>query len=252
MKVVIIEDEKITAEDLVSCIAEVRKDYEVVKILGSVKTATKYFEENTDFDLIFSDIQLSDGVSFEIYKNLQIQVPVIFCTAYDNFSLEAFKTNGIAYVLKPFSTPNIAEAIDKFELLTKKKDNSLNDLLAYFENNNPNSSIAKSILIHQNDKIIPLNIDKIGLINLENGIIKLHTIAGKIFVSSQTLEEFEKMNLPYFYRVNRQIILNRNIIKDVSQYFNRKLLINISLEFSEHILVSKEKSPAFLSWLANS
>jgi len=115
MRILIIEDEKITAEDLAYSIKEVRPNFEIVKMVSSIKSATTFLKTKPLIDLIFSDIQLTDGLSFEIFKQVEVQVPVIFCTAYDEYALNTFDTNGIAYLLKPFTTEAIEKAIQKFE-----------------------------------------------------------------------------------------------------------------------------------------
>jgi Response regulator containing CheY-like receiver and SARP domains len=117
MNIIIIEDERLTAEDLKDIIIENNPDCNVIKILSSVKEATEYLSSHPQPDLIFSDIQLGDGLSFEIYKQVQVNVPIVFCTAYDEYALTAFETNGIHYILKPFNEDKIAEAIEKFKRL---------------------------------------------------------------------------------------------------------------------------------------
>src|ERR1700739_2942430 len=119
MKVVIIEDEKLTAEDLEESIKNAAPDATITAILKSVKEAVDYFKQNSVPDLIFSDIQLGDGLSFEIFKSLSLTVPVIFCTAYDEYALNAFKANGVDYIVKPYTQKNITEAITKFKELKK-------------------------------------------------------------------------------------------------------------------------------------
>ncbi len=119
MKVVIIEDEPLVAQDLENSLKKIRKDLEVVCILGSVLEAVDYFKKHEQPDLVFSDIQLGDGLSFEITKEVDINVPIIFCTAYDEYAIEAFRTNGIAYILKPFDTKSLEKAVSKFEGLKR-------------------------------------------------------------------------------------------------------------------------------------
>ena len=157
LNVVIIEDEKLTALDLASTLKKIDADIEVKAILSSVEEALAYFQTNTSFDLVFSDIQLPDGLSFDIFKKIRLSVPVIFCTAYDQYALKAFDANGIDYLLKPFNKDTISKAIDKYRLL-KGKVQGQPDMYEKFMNLVEQKSIrqASSIIVYQGDKIIPL------------------------------------------------------------------------------------------------
>ena len=250
MRVLIIEDEKVASDSLIESIKEVRPDYTVVKVLVSVEEAKSYFKTGTTINLIFSDIQLGDGLSFEIFKQINIDVPVIFCTAYDEYALEAFNANGIAYILKPFDVHAVQSAIHKFENLTNKHNNQISQLLNYFSNT-PAQSNVKSILVYQKDKIIPVDTNDIAIMHLSNGIVKLCTFDNRTLLATQSLEDFEKLNIPHFFRANRQFLINRKAVKEALQHFNRKLLVSVVIKFSEEILISKEKVPAFFSWLSN-
>jgi DNA-binding LytR/AlgR family response regulator len=172
MKVVVIEDETITADDLIENLLAVRPNYTVVKLLTSVAEARIYFKQQPEIDIIFSDIQLGDGISFDIFKELTINTPIVFCTAYNTYALEAFKANGIDYILKPFSQAEIKKAVEKFELLTNKNGVSINKLLNYLsdkqlKNNN------MSLLVYQKDMIIPIDTNDIAIVQLLNGTVKL-------------------------------------------------------------------------------
>ncbi len=251
MRILIIEDEKLTANDLAFSIKEVRPNFTVIKILTSVKSAINYLKKKPAIDLIFSDIQLTDGLSFEIFKAIEIEAPIIFCTAYDEYALNAFDVNGIAYLLKPFTTEAIKIAIEKFENLTQQKDNKLTKLLQYMEQSN-NPKASPTILVYQGEKIIPVPFNDIALIYLENGIVKLHTFDNQVFVVSETLEELAKINHSDFFRANRQYLVHQKAIKNAAKYFNRRLVLHLDIPFDEKIIISKEKAPAFLDWLAQS
>jgi DNA-binding LytR/AlgR family response regulator len=250
MKIVVIEDEKITADDLIENLLEIKPNYTIVKILKSISEALVFFQQQPEIDLIFSDIQLGDGLSFDIFKKTNINIPIIFCTAYNEFALEAFKANGIDYILKPFNTAEIKKAIEKFELLANKNEVSINKLLEYFSLKQP---VAKnsSILVYQKDVIIPINTYDIAIVQLNNGIVKLVAFNGTTYFTTQSLEEIEKLNILFFFRANRQFILHRNIVKDVVQHLNRKLLVRLIIPFDEQIFISKEKTSAFLAWLTS-
>ncbi len=251
MRILIIEDEKLTANDLASCIHEVRPDFMLVKILTSVKSAITFLKAKPAIDLIFSDIQLTDGLSFEIFKAIEIDAPIIFCTAYDEYALNAFDVNGIAYLLKPFTTETIEVAIEKFEKLTHQKDDKLAKLLQFMEQSNQRKA-SPTILVYQGEKIIPVPFNDIALMYLKNGIVKLQTFDNQIFIASETLEELDKVNNPDFFRVNRQYLVHQKTIKSAAKYFNRRLVLHLNIPFDEKIIISKKKAPSFLDWLAQS
>jgi two-component system response regulator LytT len=253
MKIVIIEDELFTAEDLASCIMELRSNYEAVKILQSVKEAKAYFSRHSDFNLVFSDIHLGDGLSFEIFKSIEVKCPVIFCTAFDNYAIEAFKVNGIDYILKPVNKKNILEAIEKFERLTAPDARvipAMSDLLELFKNKSDEKNI-KSILVHYKDKIIPVKIEDIAIFFIRNEGTSIVDFAGKTYSINESLEEIETIIPHTFFRANRQFIIHRKVVQDATHHFSRKLNLNLTIPFHEQISVSKEKTPSFLKWLEN-
>ena len=252
LKIAIIEDEKLTALDLADTLKKVDSDIEVVAILASVKQAISYFKRDSNFDLVFSDIQLPDGLSFDIFKNVQITVPVIFCTAYDKYALEAFDANGIDYLLKPFNNASVSKALDKYhvlKLIFSASDNKFDNLLQKL--GLQLSHQTTSIIIHKGDKIIPIETQNIALFFLEDENVFALTFDLKKHIVTQNLEELENLCGAYFFRANRQYLINRKAVKDASRYFNRKLLIHLSFNYSDQIIVGKLKTSLFLEWLTN-
>lgn len=251
MNVLIIEDEQITAESLRDYIKELRPAYNILAIINSVEDALEYLKNKPHIDVIFSDIQLSDGISFEIFQQAAINAPIIFCTAYNNYMMEAFETNGLAYILKPFDAASVRSAIEKLEKISGKSNNQVQQLLQYLNNPKEKPAVA-SLLVHQKDKIIPISFSDIAVIFLDNSMVKLFTFYNQTWYATQSLEEIEKIKPNFFFRANRQIIIQRKAIKEISHHFNRKLLVHLNISFSEQILISKEKASLFLEWLANS
>jgi two-component system, LytTR family, response regulator LytT len=250
MKIVIIEDEKLTAEDLAGTIASLDPDAEIVSLLYSVKEAVSYFRTRAMPDLIFSDIQLGDGLSFEIFKAVSIPSPVIFCTAYDEFALNAFKANGIDYILKPFSSKTIAEALQKYKTLIRSATGNQAGIDAIIETlKSRESQGSTSILVHYQDKIIPVKLMDIALLYIENETTHLLTFDRKTYYLKKNLDELQQQTGSQFFRVNRQCLVNRKAIKDATQYFSRKLSINLVVPFNNTLTVSKERIPQFLQWL---
>lgn len=252
MKIVIIEDERLTAENLADTIRAIEPDSEIIAILYSVKEALSYFKKNSAPDLIFSDIQLGDGLSSEIFESLNITSPVIFCTAFDEYALNAFKANGIEYILKPFTSKAIEDAMQKYKTLLNTFRGNLNPYGAILEAlANKGMAKSSSILVNHRDKILPIKIDDVAVFYIENEITQLLTFDKRVYCISKKLEELEQISGNGFYRTNRQCLLNRKAVIDVSHYFSRKLSVNISVPFKYPITVSKEKAPQFLDWLEN-
>ncbi len=253
MEIVLIEDEKLTAKDLATTILSVEPDTQIIASLGSVKEAINYFKKDIHVDLIFSDIQLGDGLSFEVFKEVHVNAPVIFCTAYDEYALNAFKTNGIDYILKPFNSKTIEEAFSKYRNLRKSLiDNTLQyDNIAKILVNNI-SGQKTSLLVHYQDKILPVRIDDIAVFYLKYEVTHFLTFDRRSLSIEKNLEELEQIIGNSFFRVNRQCLVNRKAIAHASRYFSRKLSLNLVLPFKEPITISKEKTPQFLEWLSGS
>jgi len=252
MKIIIIEDEQLTSKDLQKTLLSIDESIEIVAVLQSVEEALAFFKASTiAFDLVFSDIELGDGLSFEIFANTKNTKPIIFCTAYNDYALQAFDTYSIEYILKPFSKETVAKALDKYISL---KENFTTTNLEY--NNIMHLVKAQitgnsgSVIVKQGSKIIPLDIHQIALFYFENGYSFAYTFDQKINILSKSLEDLELCFTPVFFRANRQFLVNRKAIKDVTTTFNRKLLLNLTVPFKDDILIGKLKHAAFLDWLA--
>lgn len=243
MNIVIIEDEPLTARDLEACIRAAEPAAKIVAVLPSVAEATQFFRDNASPDLIFSDIQLGDGLSFSIFASLEQGVPVIFCTAYDAYALDAFKAAGIDYILKPFSAKSIAGALGKYQRLT---GSAFKELAALFGQ----SATRRNLLVYHKEKIVPVNLTDIALFYLKADAVQLVTFAKQVYTLHKTLEEIEKMAGAVFYRVNRQCLVNREAIRDVSQDGGRRLLVNLLVPCEEKVTVGRARVSDFLEWLA--
>jgi two-component system response regulator LytT len=250
MNIIIIEDERLTAEDLADMISEAEPGINIAATLSSVREALDYFRNNEEPDLIFSDIQLGDGLSFEIFQAVDVKAPIIFCTAYDEYAIEAFQTNGIHYILKPFKEEEIGRAIEKYNKLRSTfapVDNQLNSILQLFQQKRQPK--AASVLVHYKDKIIPVKIDDIAVFYIKHEVAHLYTFDKKIYTLNKTLDEVQQITGADFYRANRQVIVNRNAIQNVEQYFARKISVVLTVPFESIITISKEKITNFLEWL---
>lgn len=250
MKILIIEDEIKTAKQLVSIITEIDDTIQVINNIVSIEHAVQWLKTNSQPNLILSDIQLADGLSFEIFKQIHIQCPIIFCTAFDEYMLEAFETNAISYLLKPITKDKVEKALDKFNTLksTFQEDkNRLNISNLISQLKNPYKT---TLLLNQKEKIIPTQVNDIAFIYLDKTMVDITTINNQHFYLTTPLDEMEKTLDPsVFYRANRQFLINRSAIINVERYFARKLVIKTNIKAQETIIVSKAKASDFLRWL---
>jgi len=251
MRIVIIEDEELMAEDLADTIRKIIPDAHILTILDSVRSATSWFQKNEQPDLIFSDIQLGDGLSFEIFKTISDPAPIIFCTAFNEYALKAFDANGIDYLLKPFDEKAIKESYQKYIRLKDKLSGNtanLDQIMNLFESKMRQAK--SSVLVYKQDKIFPIRFDDIALFYIENEITHLLTFDNKRYSVNQTIEKLEAGTPDTFFRVNRQFLVNRKAVKEASQYFARKLSLHLTIPFEETITVSKNRVSDFLNWLS--
>lgn len=240
--VLIVEDEPRTAEMLTELI-ESKTGYKVTALLDSVDATVNYLKKNQDdLDIIFLDIHLADGESFQVFEETEVQVPVIFCTAYDEYLLKAFKHNGIDYILKPFKKSDIHEALSKFENLKLS--------FTQTDKKSKDTGSKKAFLVHFRGRTIPISIEQIAVLLIDEGITYLFNQKGESFHISKTMDEMEQ-GLPeeHFFRVNRQMILNRDAILEIVPYFNRKVVVKLNVNIPEQVIVSRLKVTAFMKWL---
>jgi two-component system, LytTR family, response regulator LytT len=254
MKVLIIEDEPHNALTLSEIIVQVRPGSIIPEILESIEQAVKYLTNpNIKPDLIFADIQLADGLSFEIFSKIKIKCPVIFCTAFDQYTLQAFKTNGIEYILKPVKEEDVEAAFIKYETLKEslKPDNEIVNLLK--QAFNQKESFKTSILVHYKESFIPVAVNRIAFFVVENEILYIQTFDNQRYSVFKSMSEIESSIDPsQFFRINRQVLLNKNAIKEIQPYFNRKVIIKTDVRTKEQLIVSRLKVTEFMNWIEQS
>ncbi|SFZ92223.1 DNA-binding response regulator, LytR/AlgR family [Flaviramulus basaltis] len=252
--ILIIEDEIKTAKELKKYIEQSPYNAVVLDVKQSIKASVKWLKENNAPDLIFSDIQLADGLSFEIFKLVEIQSPIIFCTAFDEYAIEAFKTHSIDYLLKPIDNSKLNLSLKKYQDIKALFEGNIQQTQESIKNaiQQLDVNYKKTILVHYQDKIIPLKTEDLAYINYDLGNVYLVTFQGKKYVINQTLDELESiLNPGNFHRVNRQFIVNRKAINTIENYFSRRLLLKLTLPTESAIIVSKTKSPLLLKWIEN-
>ncbi len=248
MNVLIVEDEAHTAA-LLQEIIEQDSDFIVVDKLESIVETVHYLSKyQQNLDLLFFDIQLADGQSFEIFKHIDVAVPIVFCTAYDEYTLQAIKNNGIDYLLKPFKEIEIQEALRKYKrLLTKLNTKNLRPI--HFQSKEK-QQYQKSFLTQFREKTVIKRVEEIALFNVENETVYLYTFKGEKYQMFKKLEYLESVCDPnLFYRINRQMLVNRETILSFEPYFNRKIILQLNIKIKDKPIVSRLKVSPFKGWL---
>jgi DNA-binding LytR/AlgR family response regulator len=250
MNIIIIEDEKPAARLLQRKVEKL--GMKVTKMLHSVEESIAWFQNNSHPDLIFLDIQLSDGLSFEIFEQIEIKSAVIFTTAYDEYALRAFKLNSIDYLLKPIDEEELSTAISKFKNQFQKNMISSLDFEAIKRMLvNPVEKEYKkrfSVKIGQQLKVI--SIDEVECFFSENKGTYIHTLDNRDYLVDTTLEIIEtELNPKEFYRVNRKFIIPLKTIKEIQVYTNSRLKISLSTFKADDIIVARERVSDFKNWI---
>ena len=249
MRLLIIEDEPLVAKDLQHRIARIAPDATVVATLSSVSEARKWFQNNAVPDLILSDIQLSDGISFDIFEHLHLKCPVIFTTAYDEYAIRAFKLNSIDYLLKPIDGAELQRALKKYQELTNEHlvGEQVKTLLQGWGKGE--KKYKTRFLTVQRNSLVPVTEGEIGLFHKEE-LIYIHTTNNeKLIGEHQTLDEIESLIGPArFFRVNRQYIIHIQTVARIKST-HKGLSVQLKPPFQVELDISREKAAAFKNWL---
>ena len=254
MKALIIEDESLIAEEMKATIQSVASDIEILDALPSLKAARKWLMNNAEPDLLFMDIRLSDGISFELFEQFTLQCPVIFCTAYEEYAIRAFKVNGVDYLLKPVQEEDLKKAIDKARSMKESKSfvpGDLQQLVQYFTNPGAvKQQYKERFIINSNNKWTPVETKDVAVFFKDN-LNYIYTFNGdKHIYDFSALEEIEEVLDPVlFFRANRQVIIHINSIQSVKPYGNQKLLVQIKAPLKLEVDISREKAPLFKKWM---
>jgi two-component system LytT family response regulator len=248
MKALIIEDEVMAAQALQKILEEVSPETKVVGVLDSIADTVEWIEKNPMPDLMFMDIHLADGSSFAIFEQTSITCPVIFTTAYDEYALKAFEVNSIDYLLKPISKEAMERAMHKYHTLVNKSldQGKLDVILAQL---GEKKRYKSCFLMPERDKLVPLPANNIAYIYIDSKTVRMASFESKSFYISQTLDDLmNELDPKIFFRANRQFIVSRRAIKDVSVWFGNKLAINLTVDVPEKIIVSKARVSEFKIW----
>ena len=255
MNVIIVEDEKLVAKELSMKIAEIDTNLIILAVLPSVKTALKWLGENTEPDMIFADIQLADGVSFEIFEKLQLSCPIIFITSYNEYAIRAFKVNGIDYLLKPVEPEELRKAIEKAKKINKilsKPSIDINQLIEMLNSGENSKTVYKeTFLCNYRNAWIPIKTEEMAYLMYDTLIYVCTKTHEKYNMDFESLDEIEEMLDPnLFFRVNRQIIVNRNAVQKVWGIENSKMMVKLKDPHQNiEVDLSRQKAPVFKKWL---
>jgi len=251
MRALIIEDEPVAAQSLQKLVGEVSPATEVTAVLQSIEESIAWLDENPMPDLIFMDIHLADGSAFAIFDKVQITCPIIFTTAYDEYALKAFEVSSIDYLLKPINRNDLERALNKYNNLVGEKQYDVEALKQVVQTIGTNRRYKTCFLVPLRDKLVPLPTANIAYIYIDTKTVKAVTLDGLSHYMSQTLDDImNQLNPDDFFRANRQYIISRKAVKDMTLWFGNKLSINLTVEVPEKIIVSKARVSEFKTWLS--
>ena len=247
IRVVIIEDETAAAQNLTAILHKVCPDIEIVDTLDTVVDSVEFFRTKPELDLVFMDIHLADGASFRIFDNVEVATPIIFTTAYDQYALKAFSVNSIDYLLKPIAQSDLERAVTKLRRLTPSERTEMRRKIdRVVEEERP-----RSFLVQVKDRIIPLKIEEVAYFYTCAEKVWAYTDEGRTYIINRTLDKLSAQLPPEeFFRANRQFIVARRAVRDISVWFGSRVAVNVMPEAPERIVVSKERSGEFKRWLA--
>ena len=249
MNILLLEDEKRTAEHLIRLVQEIDPKIKILGPLASLREAREWFRNPPYLiDLLFLDIMLADGTSFELFEQFTIQTPVIFITAYDEYALQAFKVNSVDYLLKPIDIDDLKAAMKKFSHMRRAMGNQDHSWLKNLFQS-PGSSYKKRFLIKSGDQLRYILVDEIAYFEFDEGLVFAHLVSGDRVIIDQSLDELQEVLDPCeFFRINRKIMVHLRSIKRIHPYFNRRLSVYLEPD-QKNVVVSRERVQGFKDWL---
>lgn len=252
MNILIIEDEEKAGLRLQKLIENNLTDVNILTILDSVERSVKWFKSNPSPDLIFLDIQLSDGLSFNIFKEIEIKAPIIFTTAYDEYALEAFKVNSIDYLLKPISESKLKLSLDKYQTIkTQFSENSGINSAQLIELLSGQNNSKKRFLVNKGHSLIAVEIKDIAYFYAKDKKVYIVTFDNNTYEIKDTLDKIENdIGKNTMYRANRQMLLSAKSISKIHNYFNYKLKLDLLPSASFDTIVSRTKVSQFKEWIS--
>lgn len=249
MKVLIVEDETAAYENLVAILEEIDPTIEIMGNTESVVQTVKWLQSNPDPDLILMDIHLSDGSAFSIFDHIEVEMPIIFTTAYDEYAIEAFKVNSVDYLLKPIKSEELERSLHKFSKWTRTE---VVQYLSRLVQLAPAPRYKTKILVPVRDKLLPVDLHEVSCFYTADKNTRICLKNGESYPYSKTLEQISMaLNPADFYRANKQFIISRESVKNITIWFDSRLLISLDIEVPERIYISKNKAAEFKAWIVN-
>ena len=251
MKVVIVEDEINAFEYLKSSLTKIIRDLEVVQHLESIKASVNFFQSNEDFDLIFMDIQIADGLSFEIFNHVTVKKPIIFTTAYDQYAVDAFKVHSVDYLLKPIHIDDLTKSIEKYRSLYKASSVDTSDKLLEMMSQ-LNKKKKNRCLVKKGGHFEYVSVTDIAYVVSEDSITFLHTFDGSRYMYAKTVEQlYEELDHDDFFQINRSQIVNCQAVSQIHPFLNQRLKLQLSHKGSDasDFIVSRKRMTEFKEWM---
>ena len=251
MRILIVEDETLLAKGLQKLLLAIEPGAQVCGVTQSVVETVQWLRQNPAPDLVLMDIELADGQSFDIFKQVELNAPIIFTTAYDEFAIKAFKVNSIDYLLKPIKENELRHAIEKFKNAGKMQDSiSIRNLLQKLEQLNKPTGYRNRFLVKKGQKMLSMDISDVAYIFSENKCSFIRTHQNQKYIVDIPLDVLEKELSPHqFFRANRQYIVTSKAVISIHQWFNQKLKVELKPETDEHIIISRDKANVFRAWM---
>lgn len=249
MRVLIVEDETVAYENLREIIAEIDPTIEILGNTESINQTIEWLQTHPAPDLIFMDIHLSDGSAFIIFQHITVETPIIFITAYDEHAIEAFKVNSVDYLLKPIKADELRNALVKFSKWTRTE---VVHYLAQMTRIQPSIRFKNKILIPFKDKLLPISLKDVSCFYTTEKNTCVYLNDGTKYNYAKTLEQiFAHLNPAEFFRANKQFIVSRQSVQNITIWFDNRLLLTLDIETPERIYISKNKASEFKNWVVS-
>lgn len=247
MKILLVEDELPAARQLTKLIQTARPHFHILETLDSVEGAVRWLRTFSPPDLIFMDIQIADGLSFDIFRQVEIKSPVVFTTAFDQYAVQAFRVNAVDYLLKPVDPDDLETALQKFEnQRTASATIDLNAIAQYFQK----PLYKDRFLVKIGQQLTSLPATDVAFFRSSEGLTQAHTFSGKKYFVDHTLEELERTLDPRdFFRISRSLTLRLNAIQKIHPHLNGRLKLDLLPASPEDVFVSRERASEFKAWL---
>lgn len=250
MRVVIIEDETPAANRLSKMLHAIHDEIEVVTKLDSIESSVKFFRSTNNIDLIFMDIQLADGLSFDIFQQTEIRSPVIFTTAFDQYTLKAFKVNSIDYLLKPIDEKELRQAVTKYQHLYKGKENSFPERILQLVKDMNTAKYKERLMIKRGQQLSFLKIEATAFCYADGKLCYAVDFIGNKFLLENNLSQLEEQLQPAkFYRINRHLLVNIDAVSKIHTWLGGRLKLELLPSVNVDTVVSRERVNGFKEWL---